>query len=79
MQPKRVVLVLAIVPLLVALGPGAGAGHHPQAPGDVPSEVATLAQGGTELPADDIRPFVQPEIELPADEPEGQSLSPRGH
>jgi hypothetical protein len=42
MQPKRVVLVLAIVPLLVALGPGAGAGHHPQAPDDVPSEVASV-------------------------------------
>jgi hypothetical protein len=30
----------AVVPLLVALWPGAGAGHHHQAPDDVPSEVA---------------------------------------
>jgi hypothetical protein len=40
MQPKRVVLVLALVPLLVALE--AGAGYHPQAPDDVPSEVASV-------------------------------------
>jgi PAP2 superfamily protein len=40
MQPKRVVLVLAIVPLLMALGPGAGAGDPSHACDDVPSEVA---------------------------------------
>ena len=40
MQPRHVAWLLAVVPLLVALWPGAGAGHHPQAPDDLPSEVA---------------------------------------
>jgi hypothetical protein len=42
MQPRRVALLLAVVPLLVALWLGAGAGHPPQAPDDVPSEVASV-------------------------------------
>jgi hypothetical protein len=42
MQPRRVAWLLAVVPLLVALWLGAGAGHHPQAPDDVPSEVASV-------------------------------------
>jgi hypothetical protein len=42
MQPRHVAWLLAVVPLLVALWPGAGAGHHPQAPDDLPSEVASV-------------------------------------
>jgi membrane-associated phospholipid phosphatase len=42
MTPRRVVWLLAVVPLLVALWLGTGAGHHPQAPDDVPSEVASV-------------------------------------
>jgi hypothetical protein len=42
MTPTRVVLLFAVVPLLVALWPGAGAGHPPQVPDDVPSEVASV-------------------------------------
>jgi hypothetical protein len=42
MQPRHVAWLLAVVPLLVALWPGAGAGHHPQAPDDSPSEVASV-------------------------------------
>jgi hypothetical protein len=42
MQPRHFAWLLAVVPLLVALWPGTGAGHHPQAPDDVPSEVASV-------------------------------------
>jgi hypothetical protein len=42
MQPRHVAWLLAVVPLLVALWPGASAGHHPQAPDDLPSEVASV-------------------------------------
>lgn len=42
MQPRHVAWLLAVVPLLVALWPGAGAGYHPQAPDDMPSEVASV-------------------------------------
>jgi hypothetical protein len=42
MTPTRVVWLFAVVPLLVALWPGAGAGHSRQAPDDVPSEVASV-------------------------------------
>jgi PAP2 superfamily len=40
MTPTQVVLLCAVVPLLVALG--AGAGHPPQTPDDAPSEVASV-------------------------------------
>ena len=42
MQPRKVLLLLAMVPPLVALRHGAGAGHPPQVPDDVPSEVASV-------------------------------------
>jgi hypothetical protein len=42
MQPRRVAWLLAVVPLLVALGLGAGAEPQPQAPDDLPSEVASV-------------------------------------
>jgi hypothetical protein len=42
MTLKRVVWLFAVILLLVALWRGAGAGHHPQAPDDVPSEVASV-------------------------------------
>jgi hypothetical protein len=42
MQPRRVALLLAVVPLLVALWLRAGAEHPPQAPDDFPSEVASV-------------------------------------
>jgi hypothetical protein len=42
MTPKRVVLLLAVVSLLIALWRGAGGGHQPQGPDDVPSEVASV-------------------------------------
>jgi hypothetical protein len=42
MTPKRVVLLFAVVSLLVALWRGAGGGHQPQGPDDVPSEVASV-------------------------------------
>jgi membrane-associated phospholipid phosphatase len=42
MQPRRVALLLAVVPLLVALWLRAGAGQPPQAPDDFPSEVASV-------------------------------------
>jgi PAP2 superfamily len=42
MQPRHVAWLLAVVPLLMALWPRAGAGHPPQAPDDVPSEVASV-------------------------------------
>jgi hypothetical protein len=42
MQPRHAAGLLMVVPLLVALWPGAGAGHHPQAPDDLPSEVASV-------------------------------------
>jgi hypothetical protein len=41
MQPRDVAWLLAVVPLLVALWPGAGTGHPPQAPDELPSEVAS--------------------------------------
>jgi hypothetical protein len=41
MQPRHVAWLVLVVPLLVALGPRAGVGHPPQAPDDVPSEVAS--------------------------------------
>ncbi len=41
MTRKRVAWLLAVVSLLVPPGPGATAGHQPQAPDDVPSEVAS--------------------------------------
>lgn len=40
MQPRRVALLLAVVPLLVALWRGVGAGDHSHACDDLPSEVA---------------------------------------
>jgi hypothetical protein len=40
MQPRRVALLLAVVPLLVALWRGVGAGDHSHTCDDVPSEVA---------------------------------------
>jgi hypothetical protein len=42
MTLKRVVALFAVAPLLVALWFGAGAGHHSQAPDDMPSEVASV-------------------------------------
>jgi membrane-associated phospholipid phosphatase len=42
MTSKRVVWLFAVVSLLVTLWLGAGAGHHPQAPDDIPSEVASV-------------------------------------
>jgi PAP2 superfamily len=39
MQPRRVVLLLVVVPLLMALWLRVGAGHHPHACDDLPSEV----------------------------------------
>jgi hypothetical protein len=42
MTPRQIVVLLAVVPLLVALGRGASAEHHPQAADDVPSEVASV-------------------------------------
>jgi PAP2 superfamily len=42
MQPRHVAGLLAVVPLLVALWSKAEAGHHPQAPDDAPSEVASV-------------------------------------
>jgi hypothetical protein len=42
MQPRHAARLLIVVPLLVALWPGAGAGHHPQAPDDLLSEVASV-------------------------------------
>jgi hypothetical protein len=42
MTPRQIVVLLAVIPLLVALWLGAGAGHNPQAPDDVPSEVASV-------------------------------------
>ncbi len=42
MQPRRVALLLAVVPLLVALWHGVGAGDHSHACDDLPSEVATV-------------------------------------
>jgi hypothetical protein len=42
MQPRHAARLLMVVPLLVALWPEAGAGHPPQAPDDVPSEVASV-------------------------------------
>ncbi len=42
MTPRRVVWLFAVLPLLVALWPGTGAGHSGQAPDDVPSEVASM-------------------------------------
>ena len=42
MTRKRVAWLLAVVSLLVPLGPGAAAGHQSQAPDDVPSEVASV-------------------------------------
>ena len=41
MPPRHVAWLLAVVPLLVALWPRAGLGHPPQAPDEVPSEVAS--------------------------------------
>jgi hypothetical protein len=40
MQPRHISWLLAVAPLLVALGPRAGAERPPQAPDDLPSEVA---------------------------------------
>jgi hypothetical protein len=42
MTPTQVVWLFAVVPLLMALWLGAGEVHHPQAPDDVPSEVASV-------------------------------------
>ena len=42
MTPKRIVWLFVGVYLLVALGRGAGGGHQPQGPDDVPSEVAAV-------------------------------------
>jgi hypothetical protein len=42
MTHKRVAWLLAMVSLLVTLGLGAAAGHHPPVPDDVPSEVASV-------------------------------------
>jgi hypothetical protein len=42
MTLKWIVWLLAVIPLLVALWHGAGAGHHAQAPDDVPSDVASV-------------------------------------
>jgi hypothetical protein len=42
MRLKRVAWLLAVIPLLVALWFGAGAGHPSQAPDDVPSGVASV-------------------------------------
>jgi PAP2 superfamily protein len=42
MLPRHVAWLLAVIPLLVVLWPGAGAGHPPQAPDDAPSEVASV-------------------------------------
>ena len=42
MWPRPIVVLLAMVPLLMALWLGAGAGHPPQAPDDAPSEVASV-------------------------------------
>jgi hypothetical protein len=42
MQPRPIAWLLTVVPLLVAPWPGAAAGHHAQAPDNVPSEVASV-------------------------------------
>jgi hypothetical protein len=42
MTPRQITVLLAGAPLLMALWRGAGAGHHPQAADDVPSEVASV-------------------------------------
>src|SRR5688500_16599439 len=42
MQPRPIAWLLMVVPLLVAPWPGAAAGHHAQAPDNVPSEVAAV-------------------------------------
>jgi membrane-associated phospholipid phosphatase len=42
MQPRHIAWLLTVVPLLVAPWPGAAAGHHAQAPDDVPSDVASV-------------------------------------
>jgi hypothetical protein len=39
---KRVAWLLVMVPLLITLGLGVAAGHHPRGPDDVPSEVASV-------------------------------------
>jgi hypothetical protein len=41
MPPRDVAWLLAVLTLLVALWSGAGAGHYPQVPDEVPSEVAS--------------------------------------
>jgi hypothetical protein len=48
--------------------------------GDAMAEggIAAPAQGTNNLPAEDVTPLIQPARELPADEPEGQSVSPSG-
>jgi hypothetical protein len=42
MTPRQIAILLAGAPMLMALGLGAGAGHYPQAPDDVASEVASV-------------------------------------